>query len=163
MDPSRSSSEPNYPVQQRNRTQLSCAGCRQGKLKCDRQQPCSQCIRRGRESQCVFPVPTRKPVASLRNRLNHLESLVKDAMTAQNQGAPGALSDSLDTARERRSASNGSINRPLNLNSHDQANAQLTTVSGQVLVSKGQTYVGATHWAAILEDVKTHSLPISTY
>ncbi|KAF4625975.1 hypothetical protein G7Y89_g12188 [Cudoniella acicularis] len=142
-------------VQKRNRTQLSCTSCRHGKLKCDRGQPCSQCVRRGRALQCAFPLPTRKPVISLKNRLKHLESLVKDAMTAQNPAAKGgALSNSLDAPNGSGFASNGSVHSPSSLRGQDQANGQQTPASGQVLLSKGQTYVGATHWAAILEDIE---------
>ena len=151
------SSQSGSPVRKRNRTQLSCISCRHGKLKCDRQQPCSQCVRKGRSSQCTFPMSTLKPVVSLRNRLNHLESLVKDAMTAQNPAAQGALSNSLDTLKGSGTASSGSLHSPSNLHGQDQTNRRQTPTSGQVLLSKGQTYVGATHWAAILEDVRTPS------
>lgn len=151
------------PVQKRNRTQVSCTSCRHGKVKCDRQQPCSQCVRKGRASQCTFPMPTRKPVVSLRNRLKHLESLVEDAMTAQNPAAQGALSNSPYTPNGSGAALTGSVHSPSSLHGQDQANGQQTPPSGQVLLSKGQTYVGATHWAAILEDVRTSSLPISIY
>jgi len=150
-------------VQKRNRTQLSCTSCRHGKLKCDRQQPCSQCVRKGRASQCTFPMTPRKPVVSLQNRLKHLESLVKDAMTAQNPAAQGALSNSNDTPNGNGSASSSSLHIPSSLHGQDQANGQQIPASGQVLFSRGQTYVGATHWAAILEDVRTPSLPISIY
>jgi len=150
-------------IRKRNRTQLSCTSCRHGKLKCDRQQPCSQCVRKGRSSQFTFPTSTLKPVVSLRNRLKHLESLVKDAMTAQNPIAQGALSNSLDTLNGSGTASIGSLHSPSNLHGQDQTNRRQTPTSGQVLLSKGQTYVGATHWAAILEDVRTPSLPILIY
>lgn len=108
-------------------------------------------------------MPTRKPVVSLQNRLKHLESLVKDAMTAQNPAAQGALSNSHDIPSGSGSAPSGSVHNLSNLQGQDQANEQQTPASGQVLLSKGQTYVGATHWAAILEDVRTPSLPISIY
>ncbi|KAE9366770.1 hypothetical protein N431DRAFT_417640 [Stipitochalara longipes BDJ] len=148
------SSQSGSPIQKRNRAQLSCASCRHGKLKCDRQQPCSQCVRKGRATQCNFvSAGRRKPVVSLQNRLKHLESLVKDAMTAQNPAAQGALSNSRDKLIESGSASGAGINRQ-SLHGQDQANRQETPRSGQVLFSKGQTYVGATHWAAILEDIE---------
>ena len=158
------SSQSTSSGQKRNRAQLSCSGCRHGKLKCDRQQPCSQCIRRGRATQCTFAATERrKPVVSLQNRLKHLENLVKDAMTAQNPAAQGALANSPGIPNGSGSASSGSVHIPSSLYGQDQANGQQTPESGQVLLSKGQTYVGATHWAAILEDARTPSLPISIY
>jgi hypothetical protein len=96
----------------------------------------------------------RKPVVSLQNRLKHLESLVKDAMTAQNPAAQGAFSNSPDTPNGGGSALSGSVHSLSGHYGQDQANGQQTPAYGQVLLSQGQTYVGATHWAAILEDVK---------
>lgn len=150
------------PVQKRNRTQLSCTSCRHGKLKCDRQQPCSQCVRKGRASQCTFSMlaERRRPVVSLQNRLKHLESLVKDAMTAQNTATQEALSNSPDISDGSGAASRRSIHNSSSLHGQDQTNEQQTPASGQVLLSKGQTYVGATHWAAILEDARTPSLQV---
>jgi hypothetical protein len=158
-----STSQSSYPAPKRNRTQLSCTSCRHGKLKCDRQQPCSQCIRKGRASQCMFPMPPRKPIVSLQTRLKHLESLVKDAMTAQNPTAPRALSDFLETPSADRTASISNAHSPSNLHGQDQINEQPPPASGQVLLSKGQTYVGATHWAAILEDVIAYFLSTDSY
>ncbi|WWC87440.1 uncharacterized protein L201_002329 [Kwoniella dendrophila CBS 6074] len=42
----------------KSRPQLSCSECRRLKLKCDRQQPCSSCIRRECESSCRLNEPT---------------------------------------------------------------------------------------------------------
>ncbi len=150
------SSQSGSHVQKRNRIQLSCTRCRHGKLKCDRQRPCSQCVRKGKASQCVFPMTTRKPVVSLQNRLKHLENLVKDAMTVQNPAAQDALSDTVDSPNQSGSASDGGIHSPSNLYDQDQLSGQQTSASDQVLLSEGQMYVGATHWAAILEDVRRH-------
>lgn len=83
---------------------------------------------------------------------------MKDAMTAQNPPAQGALSDTPGTSNGGGLTS--SVYSPSSPDGQDQANGQQTPVSGQVLLSKGQTYVGATHWAAILEDVRTPSLSI---
>ena len=147
-------SQSDFLAPKRNRAQLSCTSCRHGKLKCDRQQPCSQCVRRGRAAQCNFmPAERRKPVVSLQNRLKHLESLVKDAMTAQNPSVHGTLSNSPDTPNGSRLALRSSVHSISSYHDQDQANGQQSPPSGQVLLSNGQTYVGASHWAAILEDV----------
>ncbi|KAE8449158.1 hypothetical protein EG329_008542 [Mollisiaceae sp. DMI_Dod_QoI] len=148
------SSQSGSPVQKRNRIQLSCASCRHGKLKCDRQQPCSQCVRKGRASQCTFSMPVRKPVVTLQNRLKHLERLVKDAMTAQSPTAQAALLISPDTSNGNISAPGDMAHNPSIIHGQDQTKGQQTPASGQVLLNNGQTYVGATHWAAILEDIE---------
>lgn len=47
----------------RKRKALSCEHCRQSKLRCDRQQPCSSCKRRGRGTSCSFSPSPRKESA----------------------------------------------------------------------------------------------------
>lgn len=128
----------------RNRNQLSCNHCRHAKLKCDREKPCSQCAKRGRSSQCTFPPPAarKRPAISMQNRLKHLESLVKGAMTGQ--PPPGEP------------VSSGSIpNLAPGLQTHSEE-SPVSDASGRVvqgLETNEATYVGATHWAAILDDV----------
>ncbi|RYC53732.1 hypothetical protein CHU98_g12476, partial [Xylaria longipes] len=59
---------------------LSCTSCRARKLKCDKQDPCRNCVRSG--SECVFPArkriqrPRKTKNAELLQRLNRLESIV---------------------------------------------------------------------------------------
>jgi Fungal Zn(2)-Cys(6) binuclear cluster domain len=140
----------------RNRTQLSCTNCRQAKLKCDRQRPyCSQCVKKGRASLCTFPSPVtrKKPTVSMQNRLKHLESLVKDVMTVQTpsiqQGHMGPHhSDEESTSNDhlRSALFDGPI--------HNTDATPIASASSVLLGSSESTYVGATHWAAILEDVR---------
>ncbi|KAG0650930.1 Fusarisetin A cluster transcription factor fsa6 [Hyphodiscus hymeniophilus] len=133
--------------QKRNRLQLSCSSCRHGKLKCDRQQPCSQCVRKGRSSQCTFPMTPWKPAVSLQNRVKHLESLVKDVMTTQGPVAHEAPSNSP-------AFSDGIVRSPFSQHNQEQTNEQQDPAYGQVLLTQGQVYVGATHWAAIVDDIE---------
>jgi hypothetical protein len=133
------------PPAKRTRIQLNCTHCRHAKLKCDRERPCSQCIKRGRSSLCTFlPQVTRKrPAASMQNRLKHLESLVKGAMASQPSNEP------IDPGVKSHS--------PLpNIAPQLQSNAEMSAsdASGRVVLGPNDaTYVGATHWAAMLDDV----------
>ncbi|KAI8653441.1 Fungal-trans domain-containing protein [Fusarium keratoplasticum] len=43
-----------HPGRRREKPQLSCNSCRQRKRKCDRQRPCSHCIKRHLESTCTY-------------------------------------------------------------------------------------------------------------
>jgi len=140
----------------RNRTQLSCTNCRHAKLKCDRQKPqCSQCVKKGRTSSCTFlPAAQRKQTVSMQNRLKHLESLVKGVITGH--------SPSMDAVNDNPVHRNGkvpSISYSVAVATvgldHDTDPAAISTEpSGKVLLGSDEsTYVGATHWAAILEDV----------
>ncbi|KUJ06682.1 uncharacterized protein LY89DRAFT_702815 [Mollisia scopiformis] len=145
-----STNESRHATQKRNRAQLSCTNCRHAKLKCDRKEPCSQCVKKGRESQCIFPrpAPRRKPAVSMQNRLKHLESLVKGAMSGQSpmesrsHGDESSPSINFQMDEQSRNASTTGFGAP-------------EASSGKVLVDENETtYVGATHWAAILEDIE---------
>ncbi|KAH8679721.1 fungal-specific transcription factor domain-containing protein [Tricladium varicosporioides] len=67
----------------------SCVTCRRRKVKCDKQEPCSNCVKAG--SQCIFPAPGRAPrrprvggtgsserEAELLKRLRRLEGVVEE-------------------------------------------------------------------------------------
>lgn len=119
------------PSTKRNRIQLSCTHCRHAKLKCDREKPCSQCIRRDRSSLCTFPpaVARKRPAASMQSRLVHLEGLVKGAMASQpsDEHSPAVTllpNENVDTDK-----------------------------SGRLIGPNGTTYIGTIHWATMLEDV----------
>jgi hypothetical protein len=136
----------------RNRIQLSCSQCRHAKLKCDRNDPCSQCTRKGRSSQCSFPPPVtrKKPAVSLQNRLKHLESLVKGAMVGQTTESSVMSSANFSNGLE---AQDFSRTQDEDYGAVPSAKTPKQS-SGQVLQGANETtYVGATHWAAILDDV----------
>ncbi|KAI0441912.1 fungal-specific transcription factor domain-containing protein [Xylaria telfairii] len=72
--------QPQPQPQPQKRPPLSCTSCRARKLKCDKQDPCRNCVRSG--SECVFPArkriqrPRKTKNAELLQRLNRLESIV---------------------------------------------------------------------------------------
>ena len=150
-------------IQKRNRSQLSCTACRQLKSKCDREQPCSQCLKKGRGDMCEYPLPARrkKPAVTMQKRLRHLESMVKDIMpTLEGQSIPST---------ERSNSSSGTPQSTFTPSQVSALNSQSDSISaqetGQTSVSTSQTsgrlflegsesrYVGTSHWAAILENV----------
>ncbi|KAL1881143.1 hypothetical protein VTK73DRAFT_4590 [Phialemonium thermophilum] len=145
----------------RNRALLSCGPCRASKQKCDRAQPCSQCLRKGRTSSCIYAgtsgaeknghpaaTPTRAP-RSMASRLKRLEAVVR------------ALMDSPDEAERTRI-----LNQPVASSGDAPGDWPPTEGSdslparGQVVVAgKGEkggstTYVGATHFMAVLDDIE---------
>lgn len=133
------------PPAKRNRIQLSCTHCRHAKLKCDRERPCAQCIKRGRSSLCAFlpPVARKKPAISMQNRLKHLESLVKGAMASQPSDEP------IDPGGKSHSPLSGPA-----LQLHKRVEMDTSDASGRVILGPNEaTYIGATHWAAMLDDV----------
>ncbi|CAG8130601.1 unnamed protein product [Penicillium nalgiovense] len=84
------------PVQQ----QLSCVTCRRRKVKCNRRDPCSNCLKTG--IACVFPASARKfqraskpPKIDVIDRLKRLEDMVKNI---QHPVFPETTTSPMDTA-----------------------------------------------------------------
>ncbi|GFP55305.1 fusarisetin A cluster transcription factor fsa6 [Trichoderma asperellum] len=116
----------------RTRILLSCAPCRNSKLKCDRGQPCGQCAKKGQLDLCVYaPKPEKKRPAAkgVAARLKRLEGMVREMMDDEGNHKP-------QTTRE----SGGPV---------------APQVKGQVIHGDhATTYIGATHCLAMLEDIE---------
>lgn len=126
-------------TKKRTRILLSCAPCRYSKLKCDREQPCGQCAKKGRLDLCVYaPKPEKKRPAAkgMAARLRRLEGMVRGMMDEEG-----------------------------NLKPQPQAAAETAAPQWKGQVVHGEnatTYVGATHCLAMLEDVsmsRWHEVP----
>ncbi|KAK9366239.1 fungal-specific transcription factor domain-containing protein [Lipomyces kononenkoae] len=85
--------DPIKPSRRRDKPQLSCTLCRRRKLKCDRQQPCEACVRRGLSLSCTYvPFQSKAPdghdqseslpvrTAAIQDRIGQLETLVTSLM-----------------------------------------------------------------------------------
>jgi hypothetical protein len=147
----------------RNRIQLSCTHCRHAKLKCDREKPCSQCVKTGRASLCTFPAPAtrKKPAVSMQNRLKHLESLVKGVMTSRAPNGPhdfASNSQIISPAAAPQLKNSPEIHGTF-VEAPIYTKDGVSNPSGQVVLGPNEiTYVGATHWAAMLDDVRFYML-----
>jgi len=147
------------PQTKRTRIQLSCTHCRHAKLKCDRNKPCSQCVKKGRASLCTFPaaVTRKKPGVSIQNRLKHLESLVKVVMTSQPSNSPNnpTTSSHMLSPNFVPQLQNSTEVRGTYVEAPTCSENVVSNSSGQVVLGQNETtYVGATHWAAMLDDVR---------
>ncbi|RDW62565.1 hypothetical protein BP5796_10867 [Coleophoma crateriformis] len=146
----------------RARSQLSCTNCRAAKLKCDRQMPCFNCKKKDRVSSCSIPapVPRKKAPLSMRNRLRHLESLVKNAIDGQ---APAGFRTPPNDCQSSDGDPSAETGQTISTNSSEEAMSSLPSreessdIPGQVLLDTqraSSAYVGSTHWAAILDDIE---------
>ncbi|KAF7193978.1 Fusarisetin A cluster transcription factor fsa6 [Pseudocercospora fuligena] len=157
--------------QKRARSQLSCIPCRQGKLKCNRSHDpaCDQCLKRDRQSACVYvPPPTKqKPTQNVKGRIRQLENLVVDLMNQQNQKGTDGKNDQ-ERQNARRESTNttsvGPFEQPTPPSDNDTSPHSRPSVSddvdgatkpfGQMRISKNEiSYVGETHWQAILHGI----------
>ncbi|KAG8169040.1 hypothetical protein KVR01_001789 [Diaporthe batatas] len=141
--------DPHRKVIKRNRQVVSCIPCRTRKLKCDRQQPCTSCVKRSDAVSCRFfgasgaggssgqtpPVPRKQ----VQVRLQQLEDLVNGMVNQSGSDAPAAkdASEAAHSAEQPRPARSAS--------SRDEA------VSPGRPDGNNVRYAGGTSYAAVLE------------
>lgn len=107
----------------------------------DRTQPCSQCLKKGRASSCAYvPKPARPPAAprSMTARLKRLEAMVRGMMDGDGDGER-------EEQQELVSKSGGIV---VDGAPREETHAQVV-FGGRART----TYVGATHFMAMLDDV----------
>jgi hypothetical protein len=147
------------------------------RLKCNRSNPCENCIRRGDASSCSYaPTGTRKKNQSqgatspddMQNRIDRLEGLVLSLMTngAQSAGPSAAL----EAITRSQSDSAGSSSFPPDLdgedddmikeeNENDNGDSDVEGVTNSLGVLKvdavkgNSMYYGDSHWHMVLADV----------
>lgn len=149
-----------FQTSRRNRQTISCLACRARKLvfpsppfhadsfyhrlKCDRQTPCNSCTKRGEQSACTYAqhapaVRCRRDEAPKSSeaqlRLHKLEEMVT-ALMGSNKPASSSRSETL-SIRALTTPGIGNM------------------CPGHLDVSVLEpTYIGATHWESILENVR---------
>lgn len=136
----------------RNRQPLSCSACRARKLKCSRHQPCEACIKRDEGSACSMESSsgnsatvtksrskTKKSKAEAQARLKSLEEMVNTYIRSE-EASPVVDTPPIDVPQK----------------SHCQTEASQEVRAAECLSKDGgeMIYVGATHWATILENIK---------
>lgn len=140
----------------RNRVPLACNPCRASKQRCDRARPaCAQCARRGQPHACRYADRPARPRhgRGVAARLQRLEGMVRGMMDegeGEGNGAGDGAAAGDAPAGNERAAREGA--------GEDEEAAvgeRPTVVSGR----RATSYVGATHFMAILEDVSRESPP----
>ena len=156
---------------------LARADCKR-RLKCNRTQPCENCVKRGDAMSCSYAVPGSRKKSSgassssnnpgdMQNRIDRLEGLVLSLMTNGAQSAGPAAADRALSM----SASTGSMEYPQNaevdgLNNQngmmrpdgEEAESETDQVAQslgvlKVMDNNKSMYFGEAHWAAVLTDV----------
>ncbi|KAJ6171975.1 hypothetical protein N7470_001042 [Penicillium chermesinum] len=134
----------------RNRQTISCTRCRARKIKCDRQNPCISCIRRGHPEECEFSKHRRRKVSdgSLETASQKLERLEKlaysmagcsEPSTSANIGIPPPAPEERDINSFTKLV--GAPPTPFSPASHTK-NDDLSK------------YLGATHWKELIQRIK---------
>ncbi|KAI2480160.1 c6 transcription [Pyrenophora tritici-repentis] len=146
----------------------SCVTCRRRKVKCDKKNPCSNCVRA--KIECVFPGPgraprkSRKPAdAELLERLRRLE----DVVTSLNAQVEGHEQEAADRERSRQnstvddpcpyaqSSSGGGESRAHAQVAVDNSVEGLENRFGRLVVEKGRSrYINNSFWASLNNEVE---------
>lgn len=138
------------------------------RLRCDRNDPCSNCVTRN--IPCLYAsnvrtrasVQTREESTHLADRLRHLEQLIHTLNAEREAGKAGPSSTtntsdfslhSHSRSHERFPPSHTSNETPEKSGSSSEQ--QLASGSGRVIANSNQMiYVSAAHWAAVRDDVR---------
>ncbi|KAH8721544.1 fungal-specific transcription factor domain-containing protein [Phaeosphaeriaceae sp. PMI808] len=150
----------------------SCVTCRRRKVKCDKKQPCSNCVRS--KIECSFPGPgraprrTKKPQdAELLERLRRLEGVVSslNAQVEEHEQEAAAErehhSSTSDSACPYGNGNTKSNASPGNTNhvAIDTTVEGLESRFGRLVIEKGRSrYINNSFWASLnneVEDLKT--------
>lgn len=142
------------------------------RLKCDRTHPCDRCTRRGDAASCTYvghgPRGRVNHAAGtnpshIQNRIQHLENLILSfaQQKKQEDSGSGGSGDSnhSDGAARGSSAStspSNNVNNSAEPSPATNGTVQLSTsveVDPGKLLNNGTTYVDASNWQAILDDV----------
>ncbi|KGO78290.1 Transcription factor, fungi [Penicillium italicum] len=160
---------PDYRVvRKRNRVPLSCGPCRHRKLKCNRTNPCENCVKRGDAASCNYAQPnSRKKNPSqqlsnapddMQNRIDRLEGLVLSLMTngSQSAGPTAAMAAiSGDSSAGSTRFSHGiDVEEEGMEGTEDSDTDQVTKSFGVMKMDNNKSYyVSEAHWASVLNDI----------
>ncbi|KAI4626916.1 uncharacterized protein J4E87_004257 [Alternaria ethzedia] len=146
----------------------SCVTCRRRKVKCDKKDPCSNCLRA--KIDCIFPGPGRAPRksrkppdAELLERLRRLEGVV----TSLNAQVEGHEQEAADREKERHSSTseegcpNGNSGVKWPAKQHgakvatDNSVEGLESRFGRLVVENGRSrYINNSFWASLNNEVE---------
>jgi hypothetical protein len=174
---------PSSSSKRKERAQLSCQFCRTKKysypfpviftisylltfdrLKCDRAQPCGNCVRRGLASSCQFTRSAAEPpqrsvsipseAEQMRNRIQELEQLLISLRSFGASSRPDAEQN--EDSHSSLGYEQTTLLTPLSRDDHSlsESSDKICNAVGRMTIVNQQTvYVSDSHWSAILEKV----------
>ncbi|KAJ5855836.1 uncharacterized protein N7529_009780 [Penicillium soppii] len=160
---------PDYRVvRKRNRVPLSCAPCRHRKLKCNRSNPCENCVKRGDAVSCNYAQassrkrnspqqPSLNSPDDMQNRIDRLEGLVLSLMTNGSQSAGPAAAMAAISGDSSAGSARFSHDREIDeegMEDEDSDTDQVTKSFGIMKVDNNKSYyISDAHWASVLNDI----------
>ena len=141
----------------------------ESRLKCDRNQPCNNCVKRGNPGNCTYIQSTARERRehgsatnyTMQNRIRQLESLVVSLMEKSNSGGSNAASSingqqvHQQLPRDDSNLHNGDSSGESIDRDQDAKPDQVIGSFGHININETETsYVGGSHWAAVLDNVR---------
>ncbi|KAI3319167.1 hypothetical protein HD806DRAFT_510191 [Xylariaceae sp. AK1471] len=149
----------------RDKPQLSCNLCKRMKLRCDRQQPCGTCEKRGLSLSCAYMQgsstslladasgPSQRSPVTVQGRIHQLENLVMSMMQQASTGPAGAITSQPDPEQTATPQHNSSYGPPPVEDLTDNVVPVPPNVGSIQLTHSGASYVSGAHWAAVLDGI----------
>ncbi|KIL93829.1 hypothetical protein FAVG1_02391 [Fusarium avenaceum] len=142
------------------RATLSCSSCRQRKLKCDRDEPCSNCVARNVSCQYA-PWPRGRVAAAqrrdsrqpdLNDRVRHLEQLLGSIVSQLPAGQQQQQQSTSTTSPSIKSPASTYVTTQASLHSNGDG---CEVKPGRMMANPNETiYVSSSHWSAICHEVE---------
>ncbi|KAM5367385.1 hypothetical protein ACJZ2D_010030 [Fusarium nematophilum] len=140
----------------------SCVFCRQRKVKCDRQQPCSNCVRC--KLDCTYPAgrgraakrPRQTLDAPLVDRLHRLEDIIKRLASQVDAGAAGATAGtSVQGSPETEVGAHDREEHPSSSHSSPEASGSIDQQFGRLMIDENKSYyVSNILWANLGNEIE---------
>lgn len=129
----------------RSRDSLVCRQCKISKIRCDRNQPCGNCVRRNTTDGCVYPTSAEAgddadALGTIEQKLARIESMVREAMTSQSSTQ---LTENATRHIATLQTADGVLQQRPAIENTNEADERVTD----------DNYVGSTHWSVILDDL----------
>jgi hypothetical protein len=136
------------------------------RLKCDRNWPCENCVKRNLSSSCTYAHAALREKSSsiqkstngqkdVQSQLQHLEELVVSLMNKSNRNGPSSTTNNLQATPQSFPdlTSTNELSQPIETPGGNILK-DTATVLGRISIEDDQpSYVGSAHWTAILDSV----------
>ncbi|KAB5546898.1 fungal-specific transcription factor domain-containing protein [Coniochaeta sp. 2T2.1] len=151
----------------RARVPLSCDPCRARKLKCNREQPCQNCAARSEEASCKFRGPKNGASApagvpgsssgerdATRQRIDHLEDLVKRLIAERQASSPRPSSNGSSTEPTPESVSHNADLTQLPPDGSKKGPDPAESGAGETVIDATHSvYHGGDDWYTVLREI----------
>lgn len=137
---------------QKPRVLFSCTSCREKKLKCDRRQPCNNCLNQSRDRSCRYLVERsdHEESQTIQSRMQHVEKRLRSLeKTLQNREFSNAVENKLISVSPEDSHTRNAVDAIVSKEANESLSSGLFRHSRQMEYENFQ-FVNPSHWRSIM-------------